>query len=109
MLDAMGLCIFVAFPVLDNPAAFQAIHDMVAAHTGEAWDSAQLMQLGRETLTMERMFNERAGFTAADDRLPSFFLTDKLPPHNVVFTVPDAELDTVYDFVPDTAKEMGLQ
>ena len=35
MLDAMGLCIFVAFPVLDIPEAFDAIDEMVAAHTGE--------------------------------------------------------------------------
>ena len=109
MLDSLGLCIFVAFPVLDLPEACKAIHEMAAAHTGEAWDADKLMQLGREVLTMERMFNDQAGFTSADDRLPDFFLTDKLPPHNVVFTVPDAELDTVYDFVADTAKEMGLQ
>jgi aldehyde:ferredoxin oxidoreductase len=66
------------------------------------------MQLGRETLTYERMFNEKAGFTAADDRLPSFFKTDKLPPHDVVFEVSDAELDKVFDFVPETAAQMGI-
>ncbi|MCD6506977.1 hypothetical protein J7M22_10180 [Candidatus Poribacteria bacterium] len=38
------------------------------------------------------------GFTNADDRLPSFFKVEKLPPHNVVFDVPDEELDTVYNF-----------
>jgi aldehyde:ferredoxin oxidoreductase len=109
MLDSLGLCIFVAFPVLDIPDAFVAIHDMVQAHTGDKWDAADLMQLGREVLTMERMFNEKAGFTAADDRLPKFFYEEKLPPHNVVFTVSDEDLDSVFDFVPETAAEMGLQ
>lgn len=109
MLDSLGLCIFVAFPVLDIPAAFEAIYEMTAAHTGEAWDTDALMQLGRETLTYERLFNEKAGFTAADDRLPGFFKTDKLPPHNVVFEVSDADLDSVFDFVPETAAQMGLQ
>jgi aldehyde:ferredoxin oxidoreductase len=109
MLDSLGLCIFVAFPVLDIPDAFVAIHEMVEAHTGKKWDSAQLMQLGRETLTMERLYNEQAGFTNADDRLPKFFYEEKLPPHNVVFEVTDEDLDSVYDFVPETAKEMGLQ
>ncbi|MDZ4168227.1 MAG: aldehyde ferredoxin oxidoreductase C-terminal domain-containing protein [Coriobacteriia bacterium] len=108
MLDSLGLCIFVAFPVLDIPDAFVAIHDMVQAHTGEKWDANDLMQLGRETLTMERMYNAKAGFTAADDRLPKFFLEEKLPPHNVVFTVTDAELDAVFDFVDETAVQMGL-
>ena len=76
---ALGFCIFVAFPVLDIPEAFSAIHEMAAAHTGEQWGVDELMQLGREVLTMERKFNERAGFTAADDRLPAFFYKDELP------------------------------
>jgi len=109
MLDSLGLCIFVAFPVLDIPEALTAIHKMVEAHTGEKWDVDDLMQLGREVLTMERMYNTRAGFTAADDRLPGFFHTEPLPPHNVVFTVTDEELDSVFDFVPETAAQMGLK
>ena len=109
MLDSLGLCIFVAFPVLDIPEAFVAIHEMLEAHTGTKYDAAELMQMGREVLTMERMYNTRAGFTAADDRLPQFFLDEPLAPHDVVFTVTDEELDMVFDFVPETAKEMGLQ
>ena len=108
MLDSLGFCIFVAFPALDIPEAFSAIHEMAAAHTGEQWGVDELMQLGREVLTMERKFNERAGFTAADDRLPAFFYEDKLPPHNVVFTVSDEDLDSVFDFVEETAAQMGL-
>jgi len=108
MLDSLGFCIFVAFPVLDIPEAFTAIHEMVEAHTGEKWGADELMQLGREVLTMERLYNKRAGFTAADDRLPAFFYEDKLPPHNVVFTVTDEDLDSVFDFVDETAAQMGL-
>jgi len=109
MLDSLGLCIFVAFPVLDIPEAFAAIHEMVEAHTGDKWGADELMQLGREVLTMERLYNKRAGFTAADDRLPKFFHEDKLPPHDVVFTVSDEDLDSVFDFVDETAAQMGLQ
>jgi aldehyde:ferredoxin oxidoreductase len=109
MLDALGLCIFVAFPVLDIPEAFTAIHEMVEAHTGEKCDPDTLMQLGREVLTMERLFNARAGFTAADDRLPAFFHEDKLPPLDVVFEVTDEDLDSVFDFVDETAVQMGLK
>ena len=29
--------------------------------------------MGKETIKLERMFNEAAGFTAEDDRLPDFF------------------------------------
>ena len=108
MLDSLGLCIFVAFAVLDIPDAFDAIGEMMTAHTGKTWGADELMQLGKETLTMERLYNEAAGFTAADDRLPAFFYEDKLPPHDVVFTVSDADLDSVYSFVPETAAAMGI-
>lgn len=108
MLDAMGLCIFVAFPVLDKPEAFNAIYEMAQAHTGMKWDADELTRLGKETLVFERLFNERAGMGAADDRLPEFFKTDELPPHNTVFAVTDEELDTIYNFVADTAAEMGI-
>ncbi|MDP2183120.1 MAG: aldehyde ferredoxin oxidoreductase C-terminal domain-containing protein [Actinomycetota bacterium] len=108
MLDSFGLCIFVAFPVLDIPEAFTAIHEMAQAHTGQEWDVDALLQLGKETLVYERLFNERAGMGTADDRLPEFFITEELPPHNVTFTVTDADLDTVFDFVPEVAKGMGL-
>jgi aldehyde:ferredoxin oxidoreductase len=108
MLDSVGLCIFVAFAVLDIPDAFTAIHDMVEAHTGDPWDPDALMQLGKETLVFERLFNEKAGFTADDDRLPAFFKNVPLPPHNIVFQVTDEDLDSVFDFVPETAAQMGV-
>lgn len=109
MLDAFGLCIFVAFAVLDIPEAFNAIFEMAEAHTGEKWDADELMKVGKQVLTMERLFNESAGMTAADDRLPAFMMTEKLPPHDAVFTVTDADLDSVHDFVPAMAAEMGIK
>ncbi|MEL7667948.1 MAG: aldehyde ferredoxin oxidoreductase C-terminal domain-containing protein [Actinomycetota bacterium] len=109
MLDSLGLCIFVAFAVLDMPEAFEAIHEMAAAHTGQDWDADALMQLGKETLTYERLFNEHAGFTNADDRLPKFFLEEPLAPHDVVFTVTDEELDSVHSFVPEVAAQLGIK
>jgi aldehyde:ferredoxin oxidoreductase len=108
MLDSLGFCIFVAFAVLDIPAAFEAIYEMAAAHTGEKWDTDALMQLGKEALTMERLYNESAGFTAADDRLPQFFYDVPLAPHDVMFTVTDEDLDSVHGFVAETAAGMGI-
>ncbi len=108
MLDSLGFCIFVAFPVLDIPEAFAAIHEMAAAHTGDSWDVGALMDLGKETLTYERLFNAKAGFTNEDDRLPAFFMNEPLAPHNVVFTIPGEELDEVHDFVAETARSLGI-
>jgi aldehyde:ferredoxin oxidoreductase len=43
----------------------------------------------------ERKFNEAAGFTRKDDRLPRFFLEEKLLPSGNVFDVPEDEIDGV--------------
>ena len=38
--------------------------------------------LGRETLELERKFNQDAGFTDKDDDLPEFFYSEELAPSN---------------------------
>jgi len=98
-IDSAGLCLFVAFAVLDDPSALAAICEMFAALRGRPFTGDDLVALGKSILACERRFNAAAGFTAADDRLPDFFTQEKLAPHNVTFTVPDEELDKVFDFV----------
>ena len=57
-----------------------------------------LQALGRETLSLEREFNRRAGFTSVDDRLPEWMTAEPLPPHHSVFDVPGQQLDGVLDW-----------
>ena len=97
-LDSTGMCLFVAFCVLDEPAAMQSIVDMLNAQHGGALTVDDVVALGQRILKTERAFNQAAGFTAEDDRLPRFFQTQPLAPHNVVFDVPEDELDTVFQF-----------
>ena len=78
--------------------AFDAIVDMLNAKYGLSLTGDDVGSLGQRVLKTERDFNARAGFTTADDRLPEFFKLEKLAPHNEVFDIPDAELDTVFDF-----------
>jgi len=98
-VDAAGLCLFVAFAVLDKPEAFEAIYEMINGFYGLNLNGDDVAALGKSILSTERKFNAAAGFTNADDRLPDWMRTEKLAPHGVVFTVPDAELDTVFNFV----------
>jgi len=98
VVDSVGLCLFVAFCVLDMPEANDAIIDMVNAQYGLSLTGDDVTELGKSILTTEREFNKAAGFTPADDRLPEFFKTEKLAPHDVVFDVTDEELDTVFNF-----------
>lgn len=98
-IDSTGLCLFVAFAVLDKPEAFEAIYEMLNGFYGLNLGANDVVELGKTVLTMEKKFNNAAGFTNAHDRLPDWMYTEKLAPHNTVFMVTDADLDTVFNFV----------
>jgi aldehyde:ferredoxin oxidoreductase len=98
-IDSTGYCLFIAFPILDIEKGWAGMAETVAGVTGMAVTGDDVIPMGKEVLKMERLFNERAGFTPADDRPPEFMRYEKLPPHNVVWTIGDEELDQVYDWV----------
>jgi len=98
-VDAAGLCLFVAFAVLDDGTALEGICQMMGGKYGREFTADDYLALGRRTLAWERRFNTAAGFSPADDRLPEFFRTEKLAPHQTTFTMTDEQLDQVYDFV----------
>jgi aldehyde:ferredoxin oxidoreductase len=97
-VDATGMCLFIAFAVLDQPDTFQALIDMINAFYGLELTGDDVTALGQNILSSERDFNARAGFTAKQDRLPEYFQTEKLPPHDVTFTVKDEDLDQVFNW-----------
>ncbi|MEW6673600.1 MAG: aldehyde ferredoxin oxidoreductase C-terminal domain-containing protein [Thermodesulfobacteriota bacterium] len=97
-VDSTGMCVFIAFAVLDQPETFQALIDMLNAFYGLSLNADGVADLGKKVLKMERDFNKKAGFTSEQDRLPAFFLKEKLPPHNITFGVTDKELDQVFNF-----------
>ena len=98
-VDSTGLCLFVAFAVLDKPEAFEAVYEMINAFYGLKLGADDVVALGKAVLTIEKKFNNAAGFTNAHDRLPAWMYTEPLAPHNTVFTVKDEDLDQVYNFV----------
>ena len=97
-VDATGMCLFIAFAVLDQPETFQALIDMLNAFYGLSLDADGVSALGKSILTGEREFNQAAGLTAKHDRLPRFFYTESLPPHNISFQIPEKELDRVFNW-----------
>jgi len=94
-LDSVGMCLFVIFCILDQPEAMQAIIDMVNARFGLTFGLREITELGEKVLKIERQFNLKAGIGHSQDRLPDFFVKEKLPPHNVVFDVSGKELQKV--------------
>lgn len=97
-VDSTGMCLFIAFAVLDQPETFQALLDLLNAFYGLDLDANGVAELGKKVLKMERDFNIRAGFNSTHDRLPRFFKTEPVPPHNVVFEVKDEDLDSLYNW-----------
>jgi len=97
-VDSTGMCLFVAFAVLDQPETFQALLDLLNAFYGLNLTGDDVVALGKSVLKSERDFNAAAGFTSAQDRLPEYFKKEQLPPHNVTFTVKDADLDTLFNW-----------
>jgi aldehyde:ferredoxin oxidoreductase len=97
-IDSTGMCLFIAFAIMDQPDTFQALLDLLNAFYGLSMTGDDVTALGKKVLKMEREFNAQAGLTKAQDRLPEFFRKELLPPHNVTFQVSDAELDTVFDW-----------
>jgi aldehyde:ferredoxin oxidoreductase len=76
--------------------------ESVAGVTGLEITGDDVIPMGKEILKMERLFNEAAGFTSADDRLPEFMRDESLPPHNVKWTMSDEDLDQVYAWVHES-------
>jgi len=96
-VDSTGMCLFIAFPALDNPDCFNALVDMINAQYGLSLTGDDVTALGKSILIAEREFNRRAGFTNADDRLPEFF-EEACSPHNTTWDFTDEEIDQVMNF-----------
>lgn len=97
-IDSTGMCLFVAFPMLDQPETFQALLDMLNSFYGLSLTADDVTELGKSVLKNERQFNLGAGLTSKHDRLPDYFKKEKLPPHNVIFQVKDKDLDQVFNW-----------
>jgi aldehyde:ferredoxin oxidoreductase len=61
--NTVGMCFFLRY---DDPK----LTDILNAVTGWGLDAAGLTDIGELSLTLARLFNNREGFGAADDKLP---------------------------------------
>jgi aldehyde:ferredoxin oxidoreductase len=93
--DALGLCVFNTSATGQQPeVVLNMLRSVFEVDLPENW----LDILGRKVIDMELAFNKAAGLTAADNRIPEYFHTEKLTePAESVFDVPDSELDSIWD------------
>lgn len=97
-IDSTGMCLFIAFAALDDETCLPALIDLINARFGIALTGDDVTNLGKSILKTEHAFNQAAGFTNEDDRLPEFFSMEPVAPHNVVWDFTGAEIDTFWDF-----------
>lgn len=97
-VDSTGMCIFIAFPALDNPECLESMLEMINAEYGISMSGDDLTALGKQVLKTERQFNLDAGFSAGRDRLPEFFSLEPLSPHQVVWDFTGEEIDAFWNF-----------
>jgi aldehyde:ferredoxin oxidoreductase len=97
-IDSTGMCVFIAFAALDDATCLPALIDMLNARFGISLTADDVTNLGMAILKTERAFNEAAGFTNLDDRLPDFFSEEPIAPHNVVWDFTGEEIDSFWNF-----------
>lgn len=71
VFDSAGICVFTSFAWSLEDVAPQ----VDAACDGE-WSVEKLLEVGERVWNLERNFNNAAGFTAADDKLPERLVKD---------------------------------
>lgn len=97
-IDTLGMCLFASLPLLDMPELHEYLIACATAVTGQPFDENYLMDLGVSVLKTEKKFNDAAGFTSKDDRLPEFFVKEPLLPSGLVFDVPETDIDSTLQF-----------
>ncbi len=73
-VDATGLCQFLTFGI-----GLEEILPQLSAATGVSYTLEDLLKIGERIWNLERLWNERAGFTGKDDTLPKRILEEPIP------------------------------
>jgi len=91
--DFTGLCFFVVTS-LDT---MEIITKLINAKYAIELKTKDIINMGKNVLKTEKKFNQRAGFTKVDDKLPEFFYNEKLPPNGFLFDIPKKNIEKVLD------------
>jgi aldehyde:ferredoxin oxidoreductase len=98
-LDSMGLCMFA------QSGGINAICEAVSIITGKRFGGQEWQALGDSILNAEIEFNQTAGLSAEDDRLPAMFHNERLGPMHDIMPYPENDLHGMFDPVRQLLKE----
>jgi aldehyde:ferredoxin oxidoreductase len=94
-LDTVGYCMLAA------PSKKALLYDVIAnllnGRYGTHLNGEEVSAMGLHTIKDELGFNRSAGWSPVHDRVPDFMRTEKLPPNDVVFDVPQDEIDALFE------------
>jgi aldehyde:ferredoxin oxidoreductase len=93
-IDSIGYCL-LAMPSKGS-LMYEVFAKMINARYGSDLKAEDMVNMGISTIREELAFNRSAGWTDVENQLPGFMRTEKLPPNNVVFDIPQEEIDTIY-------------
>jgi len=96
-IDSVGYCL-LAMPT-KGKLIYDILTKLINARYGTELKAEEVMNIGINTIKEEVAFNHSAGWTGVQNRLPDFLRTEKLPPHNEVFDIPQDEIDAVFQEV----------
>ncbi|QNB45189.1 aldehyde ferredoxin oxidoreductase [Thermanaerosceptrum fracticalcis] len=88
ILDALGFCMMVG-PALKGRSI---LVELINARYGWDLTTEDLEKIARDNLSLERAFNEKAGFTKVHDRLPEHFYEEENPATGTVFDITEEDL-----------------
>jgi len=74
VVDSTGLCLFTTFAI-----GLPEVQALLETATRAGYTEENLLQAGERIWNLERLFNLKAGFTAADDTLPKRLLEEPIP------------------------------
>jgi len=72
---------------------------LVADLYGIEFTDKEMVEYAARVILTERAFNNMAGFTEADDKLPEFFYNEPSKATGAVFDVTDLEMQATQKFI----------
>jgi aldehyde:ferredoxin oxidoreductase len=74
LVDASGLCLFLTFGITLEDILPEIVHG-----TGVDYTTESVLKVGERIWNLERLWNQKAGFTGKDDTLPKRILEEPIP------------------------------
>ncbi|MFX1573403.1 MAG: aldehyde ferredoxin oxidoreductase family protein [Promethearchaeota archaeon] len=77
--DSLGTCKFQTVFLAVHAPKWEEFSKLINLATGMQFSNSQLMDIGERIYTIERMFNNREGFSRKDDTLPERYFKEATP------------------------------